>query len=168
MFGYMKKVTKQTTTALKVGDNVTFEFSSSIIAGKIKFISHRSFITTMFIETLNSMLVAEFAAKIEGMQLCNLTEYFDNEVANSVKPIKINMTKDGHNINNLEYYEKQTTNEINPLIVGDVIKNYKFEEWTVTFIPNDNTLVLERDGQVRLLTATDKSQLDSFKGLMHA
>ncbi|ANM46489.1 hypothetical protein BI036_gp073 [Morganella phage vB_MmoM_MP1] len=171
MFGYMKKVKKEVKTPIKVGDyiSVVIDKKSTMAIGKIAFISDggHNHNTTFFIDLPTGRAVLSYN-KTEhmfdsvhiyfpgGLSFFNWTEYSISVFTGDVQ------------VKSLEYTKIKDAMELQPVKVGDVLTNFKGEEWVITFIPNDNVLVIERDGQVRLLNAADKSQVSSFQGLTNA
>lgn len=171
MFGYMKKVKKEVKEPVKVGDYITvvIDQKSTVAVGKISFISdgghnHNS---TIFIDLPPGRAVLSYN-KDEHM-FDNVNIYFPGGLSFfHWTEYSISAFVGDQQIKSLEYTKIKDTTEIQPVKVGNVLTNFKGEEWKIIFIPNDHVLVIEREGQVRLLNAADKSQLGSFQGLTHA
>ncbi|UGO50111.1 hypothetical protein RGZ1_80 [Morganella phage vB_MmoM_Rgz1] len=170
MFGYMKKVSYEVKEPLKVGDSVCVSIGlMDDIFGMVSFISkgyYENTATTVFVDTAMSRVVLTYSPKDEGF--VHACVYYGDSFSHFGEDYDISVFVKGSLVKNLECTKTKDKMALQPVEVGNVLTNYNGEDWTVTFIPNDNTLVIERNGKVRLLNANDKSQLNSFHGLTNA
>lgn len=171
MFGYMKKVKKEVKTPIKVGDHISvvIDQKTTMAIGKISFISdgghnHNS---TIFIDLPVGRAILSYN-KNEHM-FNEMHVYFPGGLSFfHWSEYNISVFTGDIQVKSLEYTKIKDAMELQPVKVGDVLTNFKGEEWKIIFIPNDSVLVIEREGQVRLLNAADKSQVSSFQGLTNA